>query len=204
MVPTKALSPAGRPLRVVVIESDDAARQALVHTLASTLGHEVVGQAADGLQMVEVVLQADPDVVLFDIGLPQLDGLTALRRIGEGKEVAAVAMTADRDELLLSRAAQQRVHGYLLKPFAHEQLGPALRVARARFEELSGLLAECARLRQSLESRKRIERAKGVLMKRHRWTEAEAFRRLQRGAMNARTSMVELAQQILDGLEVPL
>jgi response regulator NasT len=204
MVPPKVQSPASRPLRVVVVEKDEGARQALVHSLAQALGHAVVGQAADGQKMIDVVLQAELDVVLFDIDLPQLDGLEALRRIGEQKEVAAVAMTADRNELLLRRATQQRVLGYLLKPFDHEQLGPILRVAQARFEELRDLAGECQRMKQLLQQRKLIERAKGVLMQRHRWTEPEAFRRLQRAAMNSRTSMAELSQQILDGDEVSL
>jgi response regulator NasT len=199
----KVLPPATRPLRLVVAD-DTSARQALADALTCTLGHQVIGQAGNGLEMIDLVLHNDLDVVLFEIQLPQLDGLEALRRISEHKEVAAVAMTADRDQSLLRRATQERVLAYLLKPFEHEQLGPMLQVARARFEELRGLWAENTRLQQSLQNRKLIERAKGVLMKRHRWTEPEAFRRLQRAAMNGRTSMADLAQQILNGVEVPL
>jgi AmiR/NasT family two-component response regulator len=189
-------------LRIVVVEDDDLIRQALMLTLEKTLGHQVVGQAANGLDMVEVVLQTDPDLVIFDIHLPEMNGLDALKRIAEQKEVAAVAITADQDQDLVRRASQEHVLAYLVKPFEHYQIGPALQVARARFQELQNLCAENTRLQQSLANRKLIERAKGVLMKRHRWTEAEAFRRLQRAAMNGRTTMVELAQQILNGVEV--
>jgi response regulator NasT len=190
--------------RVVVVEDDPLVREALAHTLEKTLGHQVVGQAATGLEMVEVVLRTDPDVILFDIHLPDLNGLDALGRIAEQKEVAAVAMTADQDQDLVRRASEEHVLAYLVKPFEHYQIGPALHVARARFQELRGLASENTRLQQSLANRKLIERAKGVLMKRHRWTEAEAFRRLQRAAMNARTTMVDIAQQILNGNDVVL
>jgi response regulator NasT len=193
-----------RSLRVVIVDDDDIVRQGLAHALQTHLGHQVVGQAASGGQMIEMVLQTDPDIVVFDIHLPDLTGLEALIRINEQKPVAAVAMTGDRDRELVQRASEQHVLGYLLKPFEFEQLGPALQVARARFEEMRRLGEENDRLLQSLQNRKVIERAKGVLMKRHRWSEAEAFRRLQRAAMNGRTSMVELAQQILNGVEVAL
>jgi two-component system, response regulator PdtaR len=194
----------GTPLRIVVVEDDDVVRQALTITLEKTLGHHVVGQAANGLDMVEVVLQTDPDLVIFDIHLPEMNGLDALQRIAEQKEVAAVAITADQDQELVRRASQEHVLAYLVKPFEHYQIGPALQVARARFAELRNLSAENTRLQQSLANRKMIERAKGMLMKRFRWTEAEAFRRLQRAAMNGRTTMVELAQRILNGVDVAI
>jgi response regulator NasT len=194
----------GGPLRLVVVEDDDGVRQALAHTLEKTFGHEVVGQAANGLDMIDVVLRTDPDVVVFDIHLPDFSGLDALRRIAEQKEVAAVAITADQDQELVRRASEEHVLAYLVKPFEHYQLGPALQVARARFEELRGLAAENNRLQQTLANRKLIERAKGVLMKRHHWSEPEAFRRIQRAAMNGRTTMAEISQRILNGVEVTL
>jgi response regulator NasT len=191
-------------LRVVVVEDDEAIRLALTQALVDNFGHEVVGQAATGPEMVEVVLNTMPDVVIFDIHLPGLDGLTALKQINEQCPVAAVAMTADRDVELVRRASSEQVLAYLVKPFEHYQLGPILQVALARFKELQGLSSENARLQQTLENRKLIERAKGVLMKRHRWSEAEAFRRLQRAAMNRRTTMADLARKVLDGVEIDL
>jgi response regulator NasT len=191
-------------LRVVVVEDDEATRLALTEALKDKFGHEVVGEAATGPEMVEVVAQTMPDVVLFDIHLPGLDGLTALKHINEQLPVAAVAITADRDLELVRRASEEQVLAFLVKPFELYQLGPILQVARARFEELQGLSSENQRLQQTLENRKLIERAKGVLMKRHRWGEAEAFRRLQRAAMNRRTTMADLARKVLDGIEVDL
>jgi response regulator NasT len=192
------------PLKIVVVEDDATVRQFLKDTLEKTLGHQVIGEAATGTDMVRTVLEMEPDVVVFDIHLPRLNGLDALRQIYQERVVAAVAITADRDQDLVRRALEEHVLAYLVKPVEAHQLGPALRVARAQFEELRELSEENASLRQTLQNRKIIERAKGVLMKRHRWTEAEAFRRLQRGAMNRRTTMVELAQDVLNGVEVPL
>ena len=190
-------------LKVVVVEDDATIRLSLKEALEK-LGHQVVGEAATGTDMVRTVLDGEPDVVVFDIHLPRLNGLEALRQIYQERIVAAVAVTADRDQDLVRRALEEHVLAYLVKPVEPHQLGPALLVARAQFEELRGLTTENANLRQTLQNRKVIERAKGVLMKRHRWTEAEAFRRLQRGAMNRRTTMIELAQDVLNGVEVNL
>jgi response regulator NasT len=191
-------------LRIVTAEDDFNSRLFLRETLVNDLAHQVVGEAVTGTDMVRVVLEEQPDVVVFDIHLPHLDGLAALRQIYQTRVVAAVAITADRDQALVKRAMDEHVLAYLLKPVEAHQLGPAVQVAWARFGELSTLMEENASLRQSLQSRKIIERAKGVLMKRHRWSEADAFRRLQRGAMNRRVPMVDLAQSILNGQEMDL
>jgi AmiR/NasT family two-component response regulator len=197
-------APALPPLKIVLVEDDATVRQFLKDTLEKTLGHQVIGEAATGTDMVRTVLELEPDVVIFDIHMPRLNGLDALRQIYQERIVAAVAITADRDEELVRRALEEHVLAFLVKPVEAHQLGPALHVARARFEELRELTEENASLRQTLQNRKIIERAKGVLMKRYRWTEAEAFRRLQRGAMNRRTTMIELAQNVLNGIEVNL
>jgi response regulator NasT len=191
-------------LRIVTAEDDFNSRLFLRETLEKDLGHQVLGEAATGTDMVRLVLAEQPDVVVFDIHLPHLDGLAALAQIYQTRVVAAVAITADRDQALVKRAMDEHVLAYLLKPVEAHQLGPAVQVAWARFGELNTLMEENASLRQSLQSRKTIERAKGVLMKRHRWSEPDAFRRLQRGAMNRRIPMVDLAQAILNGQEVDL
>ena len=154
--------------------------------------------------MVRTVLELEPEVVVFDIHLPRMNGLDALRQIYQERIVAAVAITADRDQDLVRRALEEHVLAYLVKPIEAHQLGPALLVAWARFDEMRQLASENDTLKQNLQNRKTIERAKGVLMKRHRWSEQEAFRRLQRAAMNRRTTMVELAQSVLNGVEIEL
>src|SRR5947209_736643 len=196
---------AGLPtLRIVVVEDDNTVREFIKDVLVNQLHHQVIGEAATGTDMVRTVLALEPDVVVFDIHLPHLDGLQALAQIYQQRIVAAVAITADRDQDLVRRALEEHVLAYLLKPVEAYQLGPALQVAWARFEDLRKLTTENASLQQSLQNRKIIERAKGVLMKRHRWSEADAFRRLQRAAMNRRTSMVDLAQTVLNGKEIDL
>jgi len=191
-------------LKIVVVEDDPTIREFLRDALEKELGHQVVGEASTGTDMVKTVLELDPDVVLFDIHLPVQDGFEGLRQIYEERIVAAVAITADRDQELVRRALEEHVLAYLVKPIDARQLGPALQVAWARFQELHNLTTENASLRQNLQNRKIIERAKGILMKRNRWSEAEAFRRIQRAAMNMRKPMIDLAQAILDGHDVEL
>ena len=195
----KAMPPVARPLKLVLVEDDSTVRQFLRDALEQQFGHEIVGEAATGTDMVRTVLSRDPDVVVFDIHLPHLSGLDALAQIYQERVVAAVAITADRDQGLVQRALEEHVLAYLVKPVEADQLGPAVQVAWSRFGELRELQEENASLRHTLQSRKVIERAKGVLMKRHRWTEAEAFRRLQRASMNRRIPMVDLAQAVLNG-----
>lgn len=191
-------------LKTVIVEDDPTVRLFLHDVVVNQLGHEVIGEATTGTNMVRTVLELEPDVVIFDIHLPHLNGLDALRQIYQTRIVAAVAITADRDKALVKRALEEHVLAYLVKPIEAHQLEPALQIAWARFEEMRGLSAENANLRQTLQNRKIVERAKGVLMKRHRWSEADAFRRLQRTAMNKRIPMIDLAQAILNGEEVDL
>jgi len=196
-----AASADGR-LRVVVVEDDEAIRLALIQTLRDTFGHEVVGEASTGPHMVEVVLRTEPDVVVFDIHLPGMDGLAALKHIGEQMAVAAVAITADRDLELVRRASEEQVLAFLIKPFEHFQLGPILQVARARFQEIQGLSSENQRLQQTLENRKLIERAKGVLMHRQGVDEEDAFRRLRSTASSKNLKLVEAARRLIAAEEV--
>ncbi len=190
-------------LKVVIVEDDADTRQFLRQALEQD-GYQVIGEAATGTDMVRIVLALEPDVVLFDIHLPHQDGLTALGQIYQERVVAAVAITGDRDQDLVRRAMEEHVLAFLVKPVEGHQVGPAIQIAWARFQELRGLTNENASLRQTLQNRKIIERAKGVLMKRFHWSEAEAFRRIQRGAMNRRMPMVDLAQAILAGESVDL
>lgn len=191
------------PLKIVLVEDDATTRLFLRETLEK-IGHQVIGEAATGTDMVRTVLASDPDVIVFDIHLPHQDGLTSLGQIYQERIVGAVAITGDRDQELVRRAMEEHVLAFLVKPIETHQIGPAIQIAWARFQELQGLTNENASLRQTLQNRKVIERAKGVLMKRHHWSEAEAFRRIQRGAMNRRMPMVDLAQSILTGDPIEL
>jgi response regulator NasT len=191
-------------LKIILVEDDPPVRLFLREALTTQLGHQIIGEAGSGAEMVHMVLDLKPDVVVFDIHLPGLTGLEALRQIYQERVVAAVAITGDRDQALVRKALEEHVLAYLVKPIEAHQLGAALQIACAQFQELQALSAENANLKQTLENRKTIERAKGALMKRHRWTEAEAFRRLQRAAMNRRTSMIDVARDVLNGIDVQL
>ena len=191
-------------LKVVVVENDPSIRQLLIDALAKEGGYKVVGQASSGTEMVRTVLDLEPDLVLFDIHLPHQDGMAALREIRKERMVAAVAITTDHDRELVDLAAEEHVLAYLVWPVKAHQLGPALQIAWARFQELQWLMAENVSLRQTLQNRKIIERAKGVLTKRYRWSEGEAFRRIRYASMNRRVPMVDLAHAILSGEEVVL
>ena len=149
-------------LKIVVVEDDNVVREFVKETVVG-LGHQVVGEAANGTDMVRSVLELEPDVVVFDIHLPRMNGLDALRQIYQERIVAAVAITGDRDQDLVRRALEEHVLAYLVKPIEAHELGPALLVAWARFDELRQLVNENDSLKQNLENRKTIERAKGVL-----------------------------------------
>jgi response regulator NasT len=190
--------------KVVVVDSDPNVRRMARETLEKQFQYQVVGEASSGTDMVRTVLAIEPDVVVFDLHLPRMNGLEALREIHQERLVGGVVMTADRDSGLVRQAMRERVMAYLLKPIDPHQLGAAVAVAACRFQELRELAVANESLRQNLENRKVIERAKGVLMKRHRYSEADAFRRLQRGAMNRRTSMIQLAQAVLNGEQYDL
>jgi response regulator NasT len=154
--------------------------------------------------MIRSVLALDPQVVVFDVGLPGCSGLDALEQIYKERPVAGVGLAGERDHELVRKCLETYYLAYLIKPVEAHQLRPAIEVAWSRFDMFRHLAAENATLRQTLQNRKIIERAKGVLMQRNRWSEADAFRRLQRGAMNRRTTMVGLAEAVLSGRHVEL
>ena len=189
-------------LKIVVVDDDAPTRLFLKDILENQFGHQVLGEAATGPDMVRAVEALEPDVVVFDLHLPHQDGLAALHEIHQKRVVAAVAVTADRGQDLVRRALGEHVLAYLVKPVEPQHLGPALLIAWGLFRELHGLTTENASLRQTLQNRRLVDRAKRLLGKRHRWSEAEAFRRLQQGAMDRRTTMVDLAQVILSGQDI--
>src|SRR5262245_51933374 len=187
------------PLKVVVVEDNADVADFLKHVLEEN-GHTVIGTAATGPEMVKTVLTKEPDIVVFDIHLPGMDGLDALKQISREVVVPAVAVTGDRVQV--ERALEDNILGYLLKPVTPEQLMVAVQVAWARFQEYKTLRDENQNLQETLKARKLIEQAKGILMRRYRWSEKEAFRKLQKTAMDYRTTMARLARDVLDGKNV--
>jgi response regulator NasT len=162
-------------------------------------GFEVVAEARDGREAVALAAEHRPDLAVMDVKMPELDGIEAARQMLEQRPIPIVMLTAFSEAALVGRAVDAGVFGYLVKPFRESDLLPAIEAARARHAELLALRDEAGSLRDALEARKLIERAKGALMTAHSMTEPQAFRWIQRAAMDNRTSMRAVAELVLTG-----
>jgi AmiR/NasT family two-component response regulator len=189
-------------VRLVIAEDEAIIRLDLKESLIEE-GYEVVGEAGDGARAIELVRELRPDVVILDIKMPGTDGLTAAKVIIEERLAAVVVLTAFSQRELIEQARDAGALAYVVKPFHRNELVPAIELARARFRELVALSEQAESLEEQLESRKRVDRAKGVLMDQHGLSESEAFRFVQTTAMGSRTSMKDVAAKIIDGELTP-
>ena len=180
--------------RVVVTEDEALIRLDLVEMLGE-VGYEVVGSAGDGAEGVALVRALRPDVALFDIKLPGLDGISAAELVSD--ETAVVLLTAFSQRDLVERAVAAGAMAYLVKPFERADLLPAIEVAVARFEQVRALAAGVESARERLEARKLVDRAKGLLMTTHAFSEPDAFRWLQKAAMDRRLSLAQVAAIVI-------
>jgi two-component system, response regulator PdtaR len=187
--------------RIVVADDESIIRMDLREMLVG-LGYLVVGEAGDGVTAVNVAREVRPDLVIMDIKMPEMDGIEAAKLLTEERIAPVLLLTAFSQQELVRRAGEAGVVGYLVKPFGETDLAPAVEIAIARFKEFRTLEKEANDLRDTLETRKRVERAKGVLMQTQGLSEAEAFRRIQKLSMNSRKSMREVADAILLAHEV--
>lgn len=188
--------PDSAPARIVVAEDEAVIRLDLVEQLRE-LGYDVVGECGDGAAAVELCRTLEPDVVLLDINMPGMDGLTAARSITPGAATAVIMLTAYGQRELVDQAVQAGAMAYLTKPWSSSDLVPAIETARARFAEMRQLTSQVDHLSDSLRKRKLIDQAKGRLITAYGISEPEAFRLLQRRAMDGRTSMAAIAEEIL-------
>ncbi|SDE98137.1 response regulator receiver and ANTAR domain protein [Blastococcus fimeti] len=190
------------PVRVLIAEDEALIRLDLKEMLEEE-GYEVVAEVGDGQQAVDRAMALLPDLVILDIQMPVLDGLSAAEQIASARIAPVIVLTAFSQRELVERARDAGAMAYLVKPFSKNDLVPAIEVARGRFAEMAALDGEVRTLEERLAARQAVEKAKGRLMAERGVTEADAFRWLQRTAMNERTSMRALAERILaDG--VPL
>jgi response regulator NasT len=166
------------------------------------LGHRVVGEASNGEDVVGLVADARPDLVLMDIKMPKVSGLQASRTIMEQSPVPIILLTAYTDNGFVEEAASSGAMAYLVKPVDERDLAPAIRLVLSQFEQLQSLRREVEDLREALETRKLVERAKGVIMRRLNLTEEEAFSRIQRQARNRQAKMRDIAKSIIDADEI--
>lgn len=190
------------PRRVLVAEDEALIRLDLVEMLGEE-GFEVVGQAGDGESAVRLAGELRPDVVILDVKMPVLDGLSAAEQIVRARIAPVVILTAFSQRDLVERAREAGVMAYLVKPFQAKDLLPTVEMAISRFAETVALEREVADLRGRFETRKLVDRAKGVLQSAHGLSEPDAFRWIQRTSMDQRVSMRAVAQGVLDGAHVP-
>lgn len=187
--------------RVLICEDEGLTALRLRKAL-SGLGYDVVGEARDGEEAVAMAESLNPDAILMDIRMPKLDGVAAAERIMLNRPTAIVMLTAYSDRELVNAAMQAGACGYLVKPVSDEQIQPALAVALTNFSELQDLNSEIGSLKEALEARKAVERAKGILMKRLQIPEDEAYRRLQKTSRDRRQSLKQTAEQIVAAAEL--
>jgi response regulator NasT len=189
-----------RPLRIAVADDEEDMRD-YFETILPVLGHEVVAAASSGRALVESCRALKPDLVITDIKMPDMDGIDAAAQIYRDGPVPVILVSAYHDPEFIRRAEADHVLAYLVKPIKQADLEPAIALAVRRFEQFQALRAEAAGLKQALEDRKVIERAKGVLMRKANLGEADAFRRLQKLASDKNRKLVEIAQMILTAEE---
>ena len=185
--------------RILVAEDESLIRMDIVETLKDQ-GFDVVGEAGDGLKAIQLAKELKPDLMVMDIKMPDLDGLSAAEKIAELR-IPVVFLTAFNQQELVARASEVGAMAFLVKPFSPEDLLPAIEVAISRHQQLQQLEAEVSDLTERLETRKLIERAKGVLGVQMGLSEPDAFRWIQKAAMDRRIGMVDVATTILDQLE---
>ncbi len=188
-----------QPRRVLIAEDEALIRLDLSEMLADE-GFQVIGEAGDGVQAVQLARELRPDLVIMDVKMPKKDGIDAAAEIVAEQIAPVVILTAFSQRDLIERARDAGAMAYLVKPFSQSDLLPAIELAVARHAEMVALRAEVADVTDRLEARKIIDRAKGLLMTNQKMSEPEAFRWIQRTAMDRRTSMQAIAQAVLEGL----
>jgi response regulator NasT len=183
--------------RRVIIADDESLIRLDIKEMLTSLGYLVVGEAGDGVSAVNLARELRPDLVIMDIKMPGMDGIAAAKVLTEEKIAPVLLLTAFSQQDLVERAKEAGVVGYIVKPFREAELVPAIEIALTRFQEFQALEKETADLKETLETRKLVDRAKGLLMDTQGLTETEAFRKIQKMSMNTRKPMKEIAEAIL-------
>lgn len=182
--------------RIVIADDESIIRMDLREMLVG-LGYQVVGEAADGRTTLELARTLRPDLVIMDIKMPEMDGIAAAATLTEERIAPVLLLTAFSEQDLIQRATQAGVSYYLVKPFREAELLPAIEIALSRYREFVDLQREVVDLKDALETRKIVERAKGVLMETQGIKESEAFHRIRKASMDSRKSMRQVAEAIL-------
>lgn len=189
-------SRSSEPWRIIIADDESLIRLDLREMLTH-LGYDVIAEAGDGQTAVDLARKLRPDLLIMDIKMPEVDGIAAAEELTRERIAPVVLLTAYSDQDLVERARMAGVVGYVVKPFREAELMPVIELSRARFDEFRTLEHEVGSLKDALETRKIIERAKGVLMETHGLRENQAFHRIRKTSMDARKSMKEVAEAIL-------
>jgi two-component system, response regulator PdtaR len=184
------------PLRILIADDESIRLMSLRKQLAA-LGHRVIAEASNGEEAVALTAATQPDLAILDIKMPVTDGIEAAQQITRVRPIPIILLTAYNEAELVERAAQANISAYLMKPVAEEDLLPAITLALIRFRQFEALRREVSDLREALEARKIIERAKGILVRRLDLTEEEAFRRLQKQSQDSNRKLAEVAEAIV-------
>ena len=181
----------------IIIADDESLIRMDLREMLTNLGYLVVGEVGDGQSAINLTWELRPDIVIMDIKMPDMDGIEAARILTQERLAPVLLLSAYSQQELVQRAKEAGVSSYLVKPFRENDLTPAIEVALARFNEFRSLEMEIDDLKETLETRKAVERAKGILMQLQNMNEAEAFRRIQKMSMNNRKPMKAVAEAII-------
>ena len=181
----------------ILLADDEALIRLDLREMLTEAGHEIVGEAANGQEAVQLAQELHPDIVIMDVKMPVMDGLTAAQQITEAEIAPVLLLTAYSQQDIVARATDAGVIAYLVKPVREQQLFPAIEVAVSRFRAWQELGRELDELKESLATRKLVDRAKGILMTAHKMTEQEAYRKMQQFSMAKRISLKKLAEEII-------
>jgi AmiR/NasT family two-component response regulator len=191
------------PRRRVLIAEDEALIRLDLKEMLQEEGYDVVGEAGDGEHAVALAEELRPDLVILDVKMPVLDGISAAERIAKARIAPVVILTAFSQRELVERARDAGAMAYLVKPFSKNDLLPTIEIAASRYAEIALLESEVSDLTERLETRKAVDRAKGLLQAEHGMTEPDAFRWIQKTSMDRRLSMRAVAQSVLEGALAP-
>lgn len=183
-------------LKIIIADNESIIRMDLKEMLEEA-GHKVIGECINGVRAVELTRQLNPDLVIMDIKMPQMDGITAAKIISDEKLAPVILLTAYSQKEIVAKAKDSGVLAYLVKPIQESSLFPAIEIALSRFEEIKQLEFDLDNVKNSLEMRKLLDRAKGILMDAYNLSESEAYRRIQKYSMIKRKPIKEVAESII-------
>lgn len=190
-------------LRILLVDDESIIRLDLREMLKEH-GHEIVGEGSNGEEAVELAQKLNPDLIVMDIKMPGMDGLEAVRQINADRTIPVIMLTAYSQPELVQQATELGVYGYLVKPIKEADILPTIEVALARANEVNSLMKEVGDLKETIETRKLVEKAKGILMENYGLSEAAAFRKIQKLSMDRRKPLKEIADAIILAREVNL